>query len=329
MNKLVSIIIPTFNREKVLQDTLGSLTSQSYINWECILVDDGSNDNTISIIEKNIAKDKRFSVYNRPFNKQKGPSSCRNIGLEKAKGKYVVFLDSDDVLSKTCLEKRVEIISKNEKLDFVVFSMGHFKSLEDLYIDKNRVSVKLKKEEAVKSFLHFKFLWNTTRPIYNLQFIKNTGGFDESLSVYEDPYLAFRILLKTNYMYEVVDITDCYYRVEENYRAENLNEKVKIKRANNYYLFVMKVFELMNQQDFLEYSLDFKYNYFRFLLEHGNIKEYKVLQKIKELYIKNICFSLKEKGLLFLLPLTVKYENLKGSYYVYNIVKKHFNKLIK
>ena len=329
MNKLVSIIIPTFNRFELIKETLKSVKKQTYLNWECIIVDDGSKTDTLNSINSYIKEDKRFIVYKRPNNKKKGPSSCRNIGLEKAEGKYVIFLDSDDVLSETCLKNRVEAIKINDKLDFVVFSMGHFKKLSDLYIDKNRVSLKLNKQEAIKSFLHFKFLWNTTRPIYNKEFIKNIGGFDEDLNVYEDPYLAFKILFITKCNYNVVDITDCYYRIDENRHSIESEELIKSKKAKNYYLYVKKTFNLMVEQDFLEYSSDFKYNYFRFFAENGIIKEKFFVRKIKKIYRKNIIFSLKEKILLSLLPIAVKYKNVKGSYYVYNIVKKHFNKLIK
>ena len=81
---LVSIIIPTYNRASLIKETLHSVQSQTYKNWECIIVDDGSIEDTALAIQE-FLRDIRMKFYNRPANKQKGASSCRNYGLELAK----------------------------------------------------------------------------------------------------------------------------------------------------------------------------------------------------------------------------------------------------
>lgn len=94
MTDLVSIIIPVFNREKLISETLDSVVKQTYSNWECIIVDDGSIDNTVSIIKSYIKDDKRFSLHSRlNTEKIKGVSSCRNIGIIKAKGDLIVLFE--------------------------------------------------------------------------------------------------------------------------------------------------------------------------------------------------------------------------------------------
>ena len=82
---LISIIIPTYNRAHLINDTLNSIIAQTYTNWECIVVDDASTDNTASILEGYINKDSLFQYNIRPNIKPKGANACRNFGFEISK----------------------------------------------------------------------------------------------------------------------------------------------------------------------------------------------------------------------------------------------------
>ena len=112
---LVSIIIPTYNRAALISETLDSLVSQTYSTWECIIVDDLSSDNTLEIVSGYCEKDSRFRGYQRPEQSKKGPSSCRNFGLEKANGLFIQFLDSDDFLAPSKLEQSVHEINSIDR----------------------------------------------------------------------------------------------------------------------------------------------------------------------------------------------------------------------
>ncbi|MCM2302197.1 MAG: glycosyltransferase, partial [Flavobacteriaceae bacterium] len=90
---LVSIIIPTFNRAHLIGETLDSILAQTYTNWECIVVDDGSSDNTHIVVGQYVAKDSRIKYVHRPEHMLKGPSSCRNYGFELSKGEYINWFD--------------------------------------------------------------------------------------------------------------------------------------------------------------------------------------------------------------------------------------------
>ena len=105
MNQLVSIIIPTYNRAHLIGETLDSILAQTYTNWECIIIDDGSSDDTLEVIDNYIKKDNRFQYYRRPVERSKGPNVCRNFGYELSKGEYINWFDSDDVMLPTFLEK--------------------------------------------------------------------------------------------------------------------------------------------------------------------------------------------------------------------------------
>jgi len=104
----ISLIIPTYNRENLIGDTLQSVINQSYSNWECIVVDDGSTDSTEQVVNKFINKDARFSYYKRPLDRQKGASACRNFGFEKSSGTIINWLDSDDLLVSNHFEIHIE-----------------------------------------------------------------------------------------------------------------------------------------------------------------------------------------------------------------------------
>ena len=100
-NELISIIVPIFNVENYLRECLDSIHHQTYENFECLLIDDGSPDNSAEICREYVAKDSRF----RYFEKENGGlSSARNYGIERAEGAHITFVDSDDWLESTCLE---------------------------------------------------------------------------------------------------------------------------------------------------------------------------------------------------------------------------------
>lgn len=125
LNNLVSIIIPFYNQGEYLNDTLLSVYNQTHINWECILVNDGSNDSSKTIANKWVNKDKRFKYF---YIENSGVSKARNLGLIKASGDYIQFLDSDDYLFPTKLEDSLKLITEDNNLEIVI---SNFKMFED------------------------------------------------------------------------------------------------------------------------------------------------------------------------------------------------------
>ncbi|MEZ4975540.1 MAG: glycosyltransferase family 2 protein [Flavobacteriaceae bacterium] len=109
---LVSIIIPTFNRVHLIGETLDSVLAQTYTNWECIVVDDGSSDGTEILVRDYQSKDSRIQYYKRPFHRPKGANACRNYGFELSQGAYINWLDSDDLISKHKLELQIKKIKE-------------------------------------------------------------------------------------------------------------------------------------------------------------------------------------------------------------------------
>jgi glycosyltransferase involved in cell wall biosynthesis len=227
MNSLVSIVIPTFNRALLIGETLDSILSQTYSNWECIIVDDGSTDNTEIIILDYIQKDSRFRFYKRTFGILKGPSSCRNIGLNAANGEFVMFLDSDDLLIEFCIEDRLKAFKCNVGLDFIVFEMVIFS--RDLPQIERKELIERKNENWLNNFMTLGGSWQVTSPLYRTSFVKKIAGFAEEISIFEDFEIAVNILFHSN-KYKVFANVDCLYRNEESYLLKhidlNYNKKV-------------------------------------------------------------------------------------------------------
>ncbi|MES2240845.1 MAG: glycosyltransferase family 2 protein [Bacteroidota bacterium] len=107
---LVSVIIPTFNSEKYISDTITSVQNQTYKNWEMLVVDDGSTDATHAIISSFLT-DKRIQFYS--LQKNSGTGVARNFGVSKASGRYISFLDADDLWKPQKLEKQLDFLIKN------------------------------------------------------------------------------------------------------------------------------------------------------------------------------------------------------------------------
>ena len=119
MNALVSIITPSYNSEKYISETIQSVLNQTYPHWEMIIVDDGSTDQTTSIINEFCAKDSRIKRLS--LTKNSGPAVARNTAIEIAKGDFMTFIDADDVWFSTFLENSINTIQENH-ISFVFSS---------------------------------------------------------------------------------------------------------------------------------------------------------------------------------------------------------------
>lgn len=120
---LVSIIIPTYNYGKFITETLDDLKLQTYQNWEVIVIDDGSTDNTREVVRKYIKTDNRFNYFYQENNRQ---SAARNLGIGKSKGKFIQFLDADDKLVHHKLSNQLKIFNENPSVDIVYSNVRYF-----------------------------------------------------------------------------------------------------------------------------------------------------------------------------------------------------------
>jgi glycosyltransferase involved in cell wall biosynthesis len=206
---LVSVIIPTFNRAHLLDQTLQSVINQSYQNWEAIVVDDGSEDETSMVVAQRQRNETRISYVIRNRG-PKGASSCRNLGLEHARGDYVVFLDSDDVLAAHCLEHRCDAIVRMPDVDFVVFPTKFFAECAG---DLDRYWNQDSSEADLARFLRADSVWSIMGPIWQSSSVRQLNGFDEELTCWQDVDLHLRAICKPLRYVKLLDRpADCYAR---------------------------------------------------------------------------------------------------------------------
>lgn len=213
MDLKISVVTPMFNNELYIGETIKSVISQSYANWEMIIVDDGSTDNSCKEVEKYVQIDSRIKLYKRD-RLPKGVSTSRNIGIDKTKGNYIMFLDADDLLYPHCFKKRIKTVQDNDPLDFIVFQMD---ALSPLGMVKGRYQTKIY-DNYLYAFLAHNIAWSVTCPLWDTRFLKEKViGFDERLNRLEDPDIHTKALLVENVKYRVyaeLEYTDSTYRVD-------------------------------------------------------------------------------------------------------------------
>lgn len=124
MAGLVSIIIPCYNYGWLLPETLDSVLAQTYPHWECLIIDDGSTDNSRTVGEEYAARDARFQYIYQP---NRGMSAARNRGLDEAMGEYIQFLDADDLLAPHKLERQVAFLTGHPDVDLIYGDVRFFR----------------------------------------------------------------------------------------------------------------------------------------------------------------------------------------------------------
>jgi glycosyltransferase involved in cell wall biosynthesis len=205
MNQLISIIIPTFNRAHIIDETLDSILKQTYANWECIIVDDGSIDNSINVIDVYLKKDSRFIYYHRPSSLPKGANSCRNYGFEVSKGNLIKWFDSDDIMLPNHLEIACNKLV-NEKLDFVITETLNFDNTTKAFLGNQFNFDKNKEVVSAENFALNRIGWMTVDFLGTRKIVENIN-FNECI-FYGDEYNFFIKLLhqpfKCGYINEIV-----------------------------------------------------------------------------------------------------------------------------
>ena len=206
---LVSIIVPCYNQAGYLNESLDSILSQTYTNWECIIINDGSTDTTEIIALDYCNKEGKFKYIKK---ENAGLSAARNTGIKTAKGSWIQFLDADDYIVPDKLELSIVEINKQPLTSVVV---SNFKLFIDDYLNTTPPYTPLKQEYL--DFENLLFGWNADFiiPIHSALFkaeLFNENLFDEKLKSNEDWIMWLNIFInKPNAVY--LDNTFAYYRI--------------------------------------------------------------------------------------------------------------------
>jgi glycosyltransferase involved in cell wall biosynthesis len=194
-NPTVSVILPTYNRAKLIDRAIKSILGQTYQDFELIIVDDGSNDNTKDFV--NAFDDRRIRYVRHEENK--GANAARNTGIAMARGGYVAFQDSDDEWLPEKLEKQMQIF-KNTSVGVVYTGFWRIKGNEKIYIPSP--TIEQKEGNIHHRLLHGNFV-TTQAAVIKRECFNKAGLFDESLPRLQDWELFIRI--SKHYLFKCVD----------------------------------------------------------------------------------------------------------------------------
>lgn len=284
---LVSIITPSYNRADIIPETAESVFKQTYPHWEWIVVDDGSTDNTLQILESFAARDKRVKIFQRNRD-PKGGNVCRNIGIEQSKGDYLIFLDSDDLLATFCLEQRVTAIEENQDADLIIFPMLFFKSKPGDYNFLWNVETG---EDDVLRFLHADPICQTTGPIWKKSSLVNIGMWREDLLQWQDLELDLRAWLKGLKYVKKLDLLPDAFTRETQGSVSRAGYHSPERLASRMAIFEYAVNELIAQGREKKYINGLKYMGYT-LLDSGIQKQnFAIGKRLIEIMDKNAFFS--------------------------------------
>ncbi|WP_158319117.1 glycosyltransferase family 2 protein [Aequorivita sinensis] len=193
-NSLISIIIPTYNRANLIGETLVSIQNQTYKNWECIVVDDGSTDNSEEVIKGFSKADNRIQYFKKPSHLPKGPSAARNYGFEQSRAEYINFFDSDDLMHPQKLEIDLKNINSGS-YDFTI-SQSQFFNLQEKPT-KEFWNNELWSDDPINDFIIKKIGWGVNSPLWKKEcLIHYNLRFDEELITGDDYVFHIKALNK-------------------------------------------------------------------------------------------------------------------------------------
>lgn len=235
MTSLVSIIVPAYNASKYIAATILSVQKQTYGNWELIIINDGSKDNTEEVVQPFLS-DKRISIYSQ---NNSGVCKARNNGFSKAKGEYIALLDADDEFWPENLEKKISALEQHPEIDWIYSNLS--------LIDEKSELIRTKTNGRGDHVLENILLWNgevVPGPCSNLVFRKkllDAGlAFDPEFSTAADQDFCLQLAGKYKSIF-LPEALACY-RILENSMSRNVAvmEKDHIgvyKKAERNHLF--------------------------------------------------------------------------------------------
>ncbi|GGE10709.1 glycosyltransferase family 2 protein [Psychroflexus salis] len=249
MSNLLSIIIPTYNRVDLISETLDSIVEQTYQNWECIVIDDGSSDNTEELLAEYVKKDNRFIYVKRNENYKPGGNGARNYGLDLAQGNYIVFFDSDDLMTEDHLQVKYDLITSGA-YDFGITRTKYF-NYTNKFIDRyyNFTTKDITRDNYVLQKLN----WLTLDVIIKSSVAKSIR-FNENIKIGQE-YNYFSKLVCLTAKGVFLDKTVSLRRYHENSKRTTLANGVnyaKNQSVTNWHIFMdTKDFLNLENQKFL------------------------------------------------------------------------------
>ncbi|CUP17288.1 glycosyltransferase family 2 protein [Clostridium disporicum] len=269
---MISVIIPVYNSEKYICNTIDSVIKQTYTNIEIILIDDGSTDSSLDLCRKFEREDNRIRVFNKING---GVSSARNLGVNKANGDYLFFLDSDDILIPNCLEILKREINNNPDSviisDYKKFYYDEEISIQSLGYDIKTLTI----EEFYKQILllnYDTYPWGT---LIKASYFENIT-FPEHMTCFEDLATMYKVYDKAKKII-LINAKLVLYRQSEFSAVKTINiDKIKnyVEATNNFCDYVLEKYP-----DLSDYQCVFKSYVCLAILQMNNINKSAEIKK--------------------------------------------------
>ena len=269
MQPIVSIIIPTYNRAHLIGETLDSVLAQTYENWECVVVDDGSIDATDELLGFYCERDSRIQYHHRPKDLFKGANACRNYGFELSKGEYIQWFDSDDVMHPYKLVDQVKSIEASS----VTLSVCQAQIFTSSFKMPSVLPPKeINSINPFTDYLQNKIFWMTPSILWKRNFLLGLDGlYDVNLKAAQEWEFHTRLLSKSP-DYIIVDRSLVYIRDHE----ENITKDFDVQNIQwNYFLARMKIYKklrpFLNNEE-KQYLLAYFFNNYKLSLRTNRMK---------------------------------------------------------
>ena len=245
MKELISVIIPLYNSEHLIKETLASVLSQTYQNIEVLVVDDCSTDSSYAIVEELAKKDNRIKLFKNEVNS--GAAVSRNVGLKNSTGRYIAYVDADDLWKEDKLEKQIKFLKENK----IGFSCCGYNVINENGVDQNK-EIFMPNKVTYK-----KFLRNTI--LQTVGIIVDTNIVDKSLLVMplvrrgQDAATWAQILKKGHICYGQHEVLASYRKVKNSLSS---NKFKAVKRTWHWYRKIEKLNIFYASYCFIGYALN-------------------------------------------------------------------------
>lgn len=221
---LISIIVPVYNAEKFLEDTIKSVEEQTYTNWELIFVNDCSKDESSKIIDEKIKENNKIKLINLEQNS--GAAIARNTGINNAKGQYIAFLDADDLWNKEKLEKQINFMKENN----CAFSFTGYEFADENGIGNGKI-VNVPKTINYRQALKNTTIWTST-VMFDVQKLGKELIQMPNVKRGQDTATWWKVLKQIDNAYGINEVLSYYRRTNESLSSNKIKA---LKRTWNLY----------------------------------------------------------------------------------------------
>lgn len=288
---LVSIIIPCYNQAQYLPETLQSVLDQTYTNWECIIVNDGSPDTTDEIAQEWLAKDSRYKYI---YQENKGVSSARNLGLEYALGEFIQFLDSDDIIHYQKLELSLAELN-NSDFNSMSLVVSHFRFFTEDISDATDLYCNLSYDLLNYRSILFNWDYVFSIPIhcglFSISLFKDFQ-FSTELKAKED-WLMWLHFFAKDIEIHFIDLRLAFYRSH----LESVTKDHKISEAHTIKVlkFIKNIIPSDDYNEYLVFVIERKSieneKMRNRLFKNQNTLGYKILERFKRFFLVQFFFN--------------------------------------